>query len=114
MAEGDVDVHKMVRKWTHGGAEAISSFPRDMLSQEYKSLLTAGAWALAGRPRGIGALGCVCGGEGGAGCVCRGCVGSGLAWFLSSVNVSILLETAVVHRHCPRVSGCRRVKGCVW
>ena len=60
MAEGDVDVHKMVRKWTHGGAEAISSFPRDMLSQEYKSLLTAGAWALAGRPRGIGALGCVC------------------------------------------------------
>ena len=58
MAQGDV--HKMVRKWTHGGAEPISSFPRDMLSQEYKSLLTAGAWALAGRPRGIGALGCVC------------------------------------------------------
>ena len=38
----------------------ISSFPRDMLSQEYMSLLTAGARALAGRPRGIGALACVC------------------------------------------------------
>jgi hypothetical protein len=62
-------VHKMVRKWTHGGAEPISSFPRDMLSQEYKSLLTAGAWALAGRPRGIGALGCVW---------CAGCAGA--AW----------------------------------
>ena len=39
---------------------SISSFPLHVLSQEYMSLLTAGARALAGRPRGIGALGCVC------------------------------------------------------
>jgi len=35
---------------------SISSFPLHVLSQEYMSLLTAGARALAGRPRGIGAL----------------------------------------------------------
>ena len=72
MAEGDV--HKMVRKWTHGGAEAISSFPRDMLSQEYKSLLTAGAWALYGPPPRHWSAGlCVV-----CGVWCAGC--GGAAW----------------------------------
>eukprot|EP00964_Phaeocystis_antarctica_P042156 scaffold24138_cov63-Phaeocystis_antarctica.AAC.2 len=40
-----------------GGGRLCERYGREM---EYMSLLTAGARALAGRPRGIGALACVC------------------------------------------------------
>ena len=98
----------MVRKWTHGGAEPISSFPRS-LSQEYKVAFDRGGTGPCGPPPQHWSAGlCVWMERGRCGQVRR----------LRISMVLVLKRTfpsfwkqQLIHRHCPRASGWQACAG---
>ena len=98
----------MVRKWAHGGAEPISSFPRS-LSQEYKVAFDREGTGPCGPPPQHWSAGL---------CVW---MERGLCGQVRRLRISMVLvlkrtfppfwKQQLIHRHCPRASGWQACAG---